>query len=204
METTTVRLLDLMCPEHVQAAARWWPAGFDLKTSCEKCTAGLASQPGGKVLSTLTTAQVDRHAAIHEAGHAVIGVLTGHPLVRVYIRDGAVGGQEPAGEVLWGPWTAPALEHLATVWAGQVAGMRWLGEAGLKTRANQMDARFLAWRDSAEASHWCTNQGLPPGSGLDLATELVDQHWARIARLADVLVERGSLTGAEATDIIGF
>lgn len=159
-------------------------------------------------LAGLTEEQSDEKRAIHEAAHAVAALAgAGHvhyanlvpaaamkalPDGGAHVESGAVF----ACNLVDGPVFATFLG------AGERAEDRWLRQAGLWTPSRAVGVEMGACSDRRSFL------GLNPRFGFgvddydyrvvhDLADEFIDRHWSAITAVADVLVARLHLTGAQ-------
>jgi hypothetical protein len=205
MNRTPRRVIEAMCSRH-RTIGRW-PVSGDYQMLTDSCTgcdeAGRAIQDEHglrlRLFRDLTPEQVEHQAATHEAAHAVVGVVTGHPLEVIAIAEngGGEGTKEPGGFVTWGPWELPLIDHLAMVWAGQFAGLRWLAEHGQNNEANRIDVLYGAFDDAREADEMVTKCNAPKGLGFTLSARLVDRHWTQIQHVVDELVVARRMDGAD-------
>jgi ATP-dependent Zn protease len=129
--------------------------------------------------------------AIHEAGHTCIGLLLGLEVVDVTIapnnRADAAGVTTFAnfGEV----YTS---DRIKTMLAGLIAerragGVSW--DQGCKSDCDEVSRQMAA--------------GLDLGQLILATDDLVRKHWSRIEKLADALLDRQTLTGADVREILG-
>lgn len=207
------RIYEALCPRHRKEATRRWPVDGDLKLlfdQCAPCDDTLTNLFAGqedwwlRLFAGLPVDLVEHQAATHEAAHAVVAVVTGHPLKRVWIAEngGGEGTAEPGGAVELGPWKMPHEDHLAAVWAGLEGGIRWLRDRGLDTDENRIDLVYASWHDALQAHAMTDEGGLPRYLGQSKATVLVGQHWRVIRQLANALFERRSITGEEVREML--
>lgn len=204
------RVIEAMCARH--RAFDRWPVPGDyrlLADSCGECDgAGRAIQDDQglwlRLLRDLAPDLVECQAATHEAAHAVVGIVTGHPLEVIAIADngGGQGAKEPGGFVDWGPWELPLIDHLAMVWAGQWAGLRWLAENGQDTEANRVDILCGSFDDAREADEMVAEYAARGDLGFIRSAVLVDRHWTQIRQVADMLVVNRRLSGADVTAML--
>jgi hypothetical protein len=216
LERTFHRPIDLACDEH-RTMDRWPIRGsqHDLVRQCAGCTAArdaLLTPEGDcwvKAGRDWTLEQIVSQVAYHEAGHAVVGLLTDHPLDEIVVRlDGGRGAvltaDDPSGWVRWGAYDCVIVETMAMCWAGQVASQRRLVELGLTSDADRFDAVLGASCDASLVYDLAEEHQVRPESGMRLARGLVAAEWPAITRLAQVLQVRGRLDGAEAAAVAGF
>lgn len=150
-----------------------------------------------------------RYVAIHEAGHAVVGLALGLPVRRVsIIADGESAGRTSGVKrPVWvknelevgSPWRQPRIVHwvlneITTLQAGGLAGKRFTGRFdGQGSRGDRRQEIDLALRllDDDERQAGALLKWLQLRSA-----RLVDRHWAAINAVADGLVAQRSLSGA--------
>ena len=161
------------------------------------------------IRSPRSRASTLEEVAYHEAGHVVVGHLLGVELASVDIlRDGEGGNGHTIFNVP--PWFRPsatlderrrryAEAVVTTFLAGPIAEARVAGFHNLEGSGYDLDAVAREWLRLLE----------PPEryeARLDELTvraeALVDENWPAIERLAQALLERRSLTGAEALQLL--
>lgn len=156
-----------------------------------------------------------RYVAIHEAGHAVVGLALGLPVRRVsIIADGESAGRTSGVKrPVWvknalevgSPWRQPRIVHwvlneITTLLAGGLAGKRftarfdWQGSRGDRHQEIDLALRLL---DDDERQAGALLKWLRLRSA-----RLVDRHWAAINAVADGLVAQRSLSGAGIRQIV--
>lgn len=155
--------------------------------------------------STEAQRVIARRVALHEAGHAVVMVMTGEPLgpsVRIYAEA------EGDGLRITGGGTGRQRGRLGTAvifCAGYAAEME-VAHVGIG--AGDDRAGIEPWFGSHDyfSAIACLNDA---GSGehalsqhFQIARRLVKQNWGAVQSLADALYLAGALTGAEATAIV--
>lgn len=156
-----------------------------------------------------------RYVAIHEAGHAVVGLALGLPVRRVSIiaegeSAGRTSGVKRPGWVtneleVGSPWRQPRIVHwvlneITTLLAGGLAGKRFTGRFDSQgSRGDRQQEIDLALRllDEDERQAGALLKWLRLRSG-----RLVDRHWAAINAVADGLVAQRSLSGAGIRQIV--
>jgi hypothetical protein len=205
------RLIECLCDSHAVSAQDRWPVTGDLSALIEECWAcGSRSRSCADTLGTLSVRSVpdlvgydfEHMTATHEAGHAVLAVIAGHPVKYVSIDPYTADiSTSPGGRVNLGPYSVPVLDHLAMLWAGQEAALRWLGHRAMDTAANRVDVRFMGWTDLADGAEFRTQYGLADDAGLDECRYLLDEHWPRVEATAKNLAEARYLTGDEVAQI---
>lgn len=207
------RIIEALCQEHADQARTVWPIAGDIKAlaaACAGCSFNLDrlradSSINLRALPTLTADGYIRAAAIHEAAHAIVGVVAGLPLKSVRLN---IFGDEhhstPGAEVNWGPYSVPVDGYLAMCWAGQQAVGRWLaGQWHDVTAADLVDVSFLGWDDTRQALNAIETHQLAARSGWTLGEQMVDERWEQIEALAALLVQQRCLLGDEVISIVG-
>lgn len=154
--------------------------------------------------------------AIHEAGHAVVGMALGLPVRRVSI----IGVGESAGRTTgvhrprWvrnelevgSPWKQPRVVHwvlneITTLLAGGLAGKRLTGrfdQDGCRSDRHQEVDLALRLVDDDERQAGALLKWLRLRS-----LQLIDRRWAAINAVAEGLVTERSLSGARVRQIVG-
>ncbi len=209
----TLRLIDHLCPTHVEAALDRWPVAGDFGTllnecfSCDMICRNL--HPDGvysiRVLPDLDSRTYEQGDAIHEAAHAVLGLRADMPLdcVVIAVRTDSVQAG-PRSHTRWHDYSTPVEQWAAMCWAGQRAHLRWLAGKDLDTRANRVDVASIGSSDTKLVLDAAEMHGLSDDIGWGLSTDLLDRHWNSIERVADALLGAGRLSGAEIADIAGI
>ena len=220
--TTTIAVVsvsDVLCAHHQKVTIeQGWPIVGDLQAiqrDCYGCwekvgrqcrahrTSDLRAIPfpdraGGKLLWP----QV---AAIHEAAHAVLGVLAGHRLLSVHIRpdrfDGVTG--HAGGAVNWKLARISLLSHLSMTAAGEHAVLHWLRNQHMDTPSNIIDARFVGLHDLMQAATLTSEHNLPLRTGHDRAEHLLRECWDLVERVAALLVIDNRVVGDQVHALIG-
>jgi hypothetical protein len=208
---TLVSVIDVLCTRHQrETIEHGWPIAGDLMALQQRCY-GCWEQAGRQCRAQGTNhlraipfphregdnqlwAQV---AAIHEAGHAVLGVLAGHRLLSVHIRpdrsDGAAG--HAGGAVNWKLAPISVLDHLSMTAAGEHAVLRWLRNHHMDTPTNIIDARFGGLHDLIQAATLTVEHGRRLRTGHDHADRLLREHWDQVERVAALLVAESRVPG---------
>ncbi len=162
---------------------------------CPACRAGVrrgAATARVRGLTELSARQRERLTAVHEAGHAVLAIVTGQPVSRVelLLRRGQSGRQDVGGVTVFdGPIRVPLPEYVAICWAGQQASLRYLAAKGHATAANRLDVRHGGWDDNlgALAAIRRDAPGAEPLAAFlswrALADALLEVHWPAVIRL---------------------
>jgi hypothetical protein len=198
-----MRLIDRICPAHVEACRIRWVAAGD----CPLCTQQPQGLPEPEILPDLTRDGPDRVNAIHEAGHAVAALVLGIPVAFVEIWQDSERGKRPNGgnTQFEDGWDALRMDKFTMLWAGQEATDRWLTELDQGTDANRLDMRYVARHDAAKFDIEVAQfgPGFEPDAGVVEARELVDAKWEQIVTLADALVVHRRLSGDEVRALLG-
>jgi hypothetical protein len=204
------RLADLLCERcAVRCEQRWPTVGdfYNLHDACaarRDCTRRVDHEGGRQFypLPDLTPIEFDHLTVTHEAGHAVVAILGGLPLLAATIGEATVD-TSVSGRVLIDAYTGLLVRnHLAMLWAGQQAGLRWLRDHGYDTRANRIDERYLSRSDTADADRYIRRYDLEDCAGQDLADHLLSAHWAAVTAVATALHSARRLDGATVRRIV--
>ncbi len=196
-----MRLIDLMCDRHrdLILITRIWPEGYIAgnhnpgNNSCYDCGEVGRRQPTGKA-SLFPNLDDDETAAIHEAGHVVVVAAAGFtPL------SAALESSNREGSTAHFTASVPAdmlssVERFAITHGGVSGLWHWLRREGAADAANLIDAvnsGCLDFRD-LDGTAW---QG--DARPQVLADRLVAENWPAVERVADALLSRGRLDGAE-------
>lgn len=127
----------------------------------------------------LTDAQWRRMAAVHEAGHAVVGMRYGLPLERMALRPDY--RDTGAGFTRWRtPIQVPAWHYGVMCAAGERAVLAWLQRSGGYTPQRGWVAEALSRYDRATLTDLARRHGLPVTFG---GGGLLD--WAQLSGEAD-------------------
>ncbi|MGW2844657.1 hypothetical protein [Streptomyces sp. NPDC001274] len=150
---------------------------------------------------------VDYVRAIHEAGHAVAGLIGGAHLHHAQIAKGPA--TTPEGGVTRLCNLADGNAYAIFSAAGERAVDRWLHEDGLWTPERAVANEVGAHGD--RHSFLAVNPHVGFGDKQidytvvhDLADNFLDQHWAAVTRVAHALVEHTRLDGDEIARIAGM
>lgn len=172
----------------------------------------------------LPTAKVRRYLAVHEAGHVIAGLATGHTLIRATI---GTAYERPAGINhtidTWAQWAPPhAWEAYAIRCAGgERAQDQWLRKRRLWTPERAWATEALACSDREDAAEmgrrfephvaitWGGNGEVPQrwrqvdwSKIQALTDELLTQRWDDVLAVAAALDDRGTLTGADVQKLL--
>jgi hypothetical protein len=188
----------------------YWPinGGFDdLLRACRGCRSqrsrAIPSDRDAYIqaMPTLTQRQKEHWNATHEAGHAVVGAVSGQIPQRLLIEAAPAGGA--IGRVDWGDAEVDGEYAIACTWAGLYAGYRWLQEFDLDTAANRIDVVLGAHHDAIRAEELIAESKIPADLGRALGKFYVERHWDTIMRVADRLAIVREMTGRDLADAIG-
>lgn len=144
-----------------------------------------------------------RMTAIHEAGHAVVAWVLGIKFSKITIEpEGYVRSNENLAGYVHFPSTTLRDRDLTHTLAGGIAEQRFTG-----SDLTAYEDRLGADRETiAEAQALHDDSPAEQAKRLFKETRqarrMVEEHWATIETLANVLVERKCLTGREATAVI--
>ncbi|MFF7369771.1 hypothetical protein [Streptomyces tricolor] len=138
-----------------------------------------------------------RFTALHEAGHAVVAVVTGEASVSERViappktADGA-GKAEAYTDAIW----RSAAAHLTLLYGGVLAQQRWLHEQQLWSPLRESAVQTLARHDyAALRATGATADQLVQAHTSALA--LRDRHWPVIIAASELLDHNGRITGAD-------
>ncbi|WP_410658358.1 hypothetical protein [Amycolatopsis sp. lyj-112] len=149
----------------------------------------------------------DRVTAWHEAAHAVVYLLQGRSLRYVTLRPSGAGR---AGFTAVRPRRADLSSVAVVAHAGPLAQARYVLEAisadewldeGVTVEDIRLGAYLHGGHDDlaliAQARQAYGFSDRQPDLWAGIAQDLVDRHWTDIGRIAEALVERRTLTGAQ-------
>jgi hypothetical protein len=150
--------------------------------------------------------------SIHEAGHAVAGVLLDVPVHHVrldYQQVGLLGRWEVVGYTGIGDdgTSAELDEDIAVLFtlAGLEAEALWISASthvSLPRAQAEVESRRASRGDLDTITACLPDSGLSLASARDQAQELVLYHWASIEHVATTLRERRYLPAAELTRLV--
>ncbi|MEV4871619.1 hypothetical protein [Streptomyces syringium] len=154
-----------------------------------------------------------RAIAVHEAGHAVLCMAFGIPVVEIHLRED-LGRTPGEGGAAWvkngGTWSVSYMRYAAMCAAGERAQDRWMRETGLWTPQRAWAAERAAGDDRANLAetlrtacgmdlHFGANRpGVQYGTIQAVADSALSHLWDRALRLAEAIDDHGHLTGHEA------
>ncbi|WP_424892341.1 hypothetical protein [Streptomyces sp. XH2] len=166
----------------------------------------------------LTTEDMTRYDAHHEAGHAVLGLLKGMPVRRATLEPNDLH----SAHVEFGPWSSlPWWSYALMMAAGDRAGDRWLREAGLWTpqrawiaeRGCDSDRRKVAETvpGPSVVIFGALPAGAQPQQGVahyqSLQDEVdfwLDMYWPSVQKLANAMTEFRELSSHQISDVTGI
>ncbi|GAB4590122.1 hypothetical protein [Nocardia sp. IFM 10818] len=212
--TTVPRLIDLLCGPHQHSAQFRWPTTgqglssiFEQCRDCERTSQGRHVEFGenilDRVLPDLDAATYARALASHEAGHATVAALTGHPVLEVSVRarhDTSRDGL--AGETTLGEFSVAGEDHLAMLWAGNQAMLRWLATTDHNTAANRVDINYGAKHDLAAIERITQPHRVAIVTGRRLADEYLDKHWGAVQAITNEVSENYRISGASVHELV--
>ncbi|MFD3518482.1 hypothetical protein [Streptomyces sp. NPDC058657] len=146
--------------------------------------------------SVLTTDQIRRGNAVHEAAHALVGLSYGMNLARIRLTEEAAvgGGLAVSGVTTWNRCRVDEVEFAVQCAAGAVAEQRLFDEAGLAARVDGAYDEDLAVVVLVRSGFRVVETG-PVQQGVvawDQVTEMahrcVGNLWPQITRVAEALL----------------
>ncbi len=161
------------------------------------------------LLETDMTEQPQEYVAIHEAGHAVVGLLLGKPLDVVTIEPDVDAGNaghaitdhgDPYADLGGEDWNL--MVRAISAYAGHMATIR-LGcnedcvEAGAEN--DYMEAAFACDSIAGPDEDYCAEL---QKSASETARMMVDMCWSQIRLLASALEEQRTIAGADVLDLL--
>ncbi|MEU9470445.1 hypothetical protein AB0D78_28275 [Streptomyces avermitilis] len=153
---------------------------------------------------SLSQAQVLLLQAHHEAGHAVVAMNEGLPVISLEIRqhDGTDGSWSIDG-ITYMTYLPRLADGFALQGAaGELAALRWLDENGL--RSEEIVAAANADHDRDQVIELLTQDGIRISwpDVRNRAQNLVRALWPQIRTVAHAAAEKGRLTEAEITNLV--
>lgn len=199
-----IHIADLLCPNHRTDVLRdGWPGTATDCAGCRRRSEPHADTNGDIFLGWLDCFTPRRRryvTAVHEAGHAVCGILAGMTAEYVEIGDGGDGRVHFRPGIL--DVDVSTADYLSMLWAGEQAALRQLADTGTDTPLNRIDVHCGARGDAALAYEVSTWAGLPDLAGRTDAADLVDRHWPAITTLAADLATRDYTDGAAVHNLV--
>jgi hypothetical protein len=197
----------------------WHPEQFEQRIAAAPARYATAYQA-----LNLPDPHLRRYLAVHEAGHAVIGVLGGGRIASMKIAAdlgyGPASHDSPipehgAATIDWRSTTVKIEALLRMTTAGEVAQQRWLRGQGLWTPDRAWVVEILAVHDRSAAQEAVHSLGgelafaepYPPDatrwqSFRAQTADLLTQHWPAVLELAEALDKQTSLNGDTAHSMI--
>ncbi|MCD9144363.1 hypothetical protein [Streptomyces albireticuli] len=160
-----------------------------------------------------------RAIAVHEAGHAVLCMAFGIPVVEICVREdlGKTSGEGGAAWVRTGDyWDVSYMRYAAMCAAGERAQDRWMRETGLwtpqrawaveRTAGSDRDVLAQALRTvcGTELRFGASRPGVQYGTVQAVADSALSHLWDRLLCLAEALDDRGHLSGHAAARDAGL
>ena len=205
MAVVTLRLINAMCDKHRDRilSTQIWTPGFNIgdRTDCRACAEVSDSLPRQMVYAVVPGTDGYEVGAFHEAGHVVVHLLHGVESLEVEMDDDRGKGGGRVSFTAQQGWLG-GTDYLAGTWAGFAASIHLIERSGLLDDAAVVDMARRAGSDMEQAL------GYEPDlrrhcEARERATVLVDEHWSSVERVADALLARGRLTGAEIAELAG-
>jgi ATP-dependent Zn protease len=134
--------------------------------------------------------------AYHEAGHALVAIVLGIPVTKVWLESSGEKGHTITSSES-DPSTGLAKKYIKILRAGQIADALFAGEG------EGLDAAEVDWQkiNKLAESHNLTEEVRELG----LQTrQLLSDHWSSVKRLAEDLLAREMLSGLEVEEILGL
>lgn len=182
-----MRLIDLMCDRHRDQVldTRLW---VEETADCLRCSTSTAE------VALLPHLDAQLCIAAHEAGHAVAYLVLGQQVTGAEVTSDGRGtvsfitsSPQPAG-----------------VWAGPAALLHMLETGGSVTDADRIDviatANVGANSDATQLTAMAAD-GVDIWAARDVADVLVAKHWPAVTRVAEALLDRGRLSGADVAQL---
>ena len=191
---TVLRWHQILCPTHQRAAAREW-LWDDLTaiTACAACTACMTQHDMGaatlSIYPHLPPAMRRYITAIHEAGHAIVGLHSGLDLDRITLAS------DTDGQCSWRDTgaTITRTHYAAMARAGHDAATRWVRLRGHDDDRMRIDLSAGARHDYvALRAH-----RIDPAIGRDYAGMVIATYWDTIVDVAQALCAHGQVSAAE-------
>jgi hypothetical protein len=182
--------------------------------------------PRGKPPSQRQKPADTYHTAIHEAGHAVAAIVLKLPLKHVYVGargdfggEGISHGHTDLGNICWGDFVGVGpdivMPRIVQSFAGPMAEVRVNPDrhilSGMGVKDNELAHKWAAISlydgPVSEDGHILldANDSRIPSileTALERATQLVETNWPAIAKVAERLTKRKTLTGEEVATIV--
>lgn len=193
---TQLRWHQILCPTHQRVAAREW-LWDDLTaiTDCAACTACMAQHDmDAATLSIYPHLPDDERryiTAIHEAGHAIVGLHSGLDLDHITLTS------DTDGQCSWRDTgaTITRTHYAAMARAGHDAAARWVRLRGHDDAAMRIDLSAGARHDYvALRAH-----RIDPDLGRDYASMVIATYWDTLTAAAAALAATGHVPAAHIT-----
>jgi hypothetical protein len=198
MTAPVARAADVVCDHHktVIVATRLWPADYQVCPDCRLLSNAL---PAGGIL-LLPHLDTSRCVAVHEAGHAVTYTLLGVKVHYASMRPGDGVSYQVGGHVSLD--LAPDEYVPVGLWGGTAAVRRLMLNAGTPTIEDLIDLGNNGYGDTIMLRKSGVSD-VELRAARDRADEMAEHYWEAISRVADALLARGRLTGAEIVELVG-
>lgn len=189
---TVLRWHQILCHTHQREAAReWvWDDLSDIATDCRDC----AHRISGHDMDTATfsiyphlPAATRRYiTAVHEAGHAIVGLHAGLDLDHIMLSS------DTDGQCSWRDTTITITptHYAAMARAGHDAATRWAQLHGHDDAAMRIDLAAGARTDYVTLR----TRHIDPAIGRDYATLVIATYWDTIADIAQTLSAHGQVS----------
>lgn len=184
------RLIDITCTRHVRSIleTRMWP-------DCHTCTECLHREDEATIFP-----HVDgiHELAVHEAGHAVAysahGIIVDHISIIRNERFAAYTNTQAHDQ--------GSIGGLVGLLAGFAAVRVWLDRAGLLDDAALIDLAMTSRTDTLVAAD--VAHAVDVATAWEMADLLAKDRWDAIDRVAEALLDRHRLDGADVTRLAGI
>lgn len=196
----TLRLIDLICDgcrDAILDARVWLPP-----SRCTEC-ALLAERHHGESGPNLPHLDGREAAAIHEAGHVVVGLACDYTIHYATLGPSGRAGSSAHYQAQIFDYQVGSSGHVVMALAGSAAGRRWVLAQGCASDADMLEVVNTGLTDVGDMFErgWVFED---VASRVPDADAVVDLHWHAIERVAAALLDHGRLTGDEIAQIAGL
>ncbi|MEU8516384.1 hypothetical protein AB0C76_33095 [Kitasatospora sp. NPDC048722] len=157
-----------------------------------------------RIIDELGPAGLGRAVTIHEAGHAVVGLATGHRITGMSLTGNGLNHAQTSYD---GARGLLVVEHLAMITAGIQAELRWLDAIDASRLARDYAQRQAA-TDMDDLRRTAEAEGVHADTALrdarDCADRLLSRHWRAVEAVAYELDLRNSLGEPEVRRLAGI